>query len=97
LGSSLLTHDLSLNLLRRIAAYPSNLINPNTVLRHRIRYGPMRLNSRSTELRVGALDKLLHLVIAEASRLSAFGHPHRKPCQHLSRSQIGHQVTAYKK
>jgi hypothetical protein len=37
----------------------------------------MRLNSRSTELRVGTLDKLLHLVVAEASRLSASRHSHR--------------------
>jgi hypothetical protein len=86
LGSSLLTHDLSLNLLRRIAAYPSNLIDPNDVLRHRIRYGPMRLNSRSTELRVGALNKLLYLVVAKGFCRSALRHPHRNSGQHLSRS-----------
>jgi hypothetical protein len=64
--------------LRRIAAYPSNLINPNAVLRHGIGYRLVRLEARSTELRVGALDKLLHLVVAEGSRLTTLRHSHRK-------------------
>jgi hypothetical protein len=78
-GSRTLTHKLSLNLLRRIAACAGNLIDTNAVLRHRVPNRPVRLNARTTELRVGALDKLLNLVVAKSLRLTTLSHPHRNP------------------